>query len=265
MKLNSVNAQQGYIWIRQGIWLFKQNPLGFLMLVFLYIFLVQLAILIPIVGVFAILLITPSLQFGFMTGCRQTIQKIRLSPLVYLVGLRSSGALIRKRLLQLGLIHTSLILVLSFIASFFVDVQVLLPALTGDKPLGIEIIKQMYIVLGIVVALYIPIGMLMWFSPILVGWEDMPVTQALFSSWIACWRNRSAFIIYLCIWGALLVAVPLLLSTMFEALNLSEVGSFVIAPISMACMTVLYCSAFATWKNCFSDNVATTNPDEIGA
>ncbi|MFZ4056168.1 MAG: hypothetical protein ACOYJ4_08455, partial [Polynucleobacter sp.] len=60
MKLNSVNAQQGYIWIRQGIWLFKQNPLGFLMLVFLYIFLVQLAILIPIVGVFAILLITPS-------------------------------------------------------------------------------------------------------------------------------------------------------------------------------------------------------------
>ena len=82
MKLNSVNAQQGYVWIRQGIWLFKQNPLGFLMLVFLYIFLVQLAILIPIVGVFAILLITPSLQFGFMTGCRQTIQKIRLSPLV---------------------------------------------------------------------------------------------------------------------------------------------------------------------------------------
>ena len=40
MKLNNVTAQQGYVWIRQGIWLFKQNPLGFLMLVFLYIFLV---------------------------------------------------------------------------------------------------------------------------------------------------------------------------------------------------------------------------------
>ena len=44
MKLNSVTPKEGYTWIRQGIWLFKQNPLGFLMLVFMYIFAAQLAV-----------------------------------------------------------------------------------------------------------------------------------------------------------------------------------------------------------------------------
>ena len=42
MKLNAVAPKEGYTWIRQGIWLFKQNPLGFLMLVFMYVFAAQL-------------------------------------------------------------------------------------------------------------------------------------------------------------------------------------------------------------------------------
>ncbi len=98
MKLNSVPPKEGYTWIRQGIWLFKQNPLGFLMLVFMYIFLAQLAVIVPVIGVFAVLILTPTLAVGFMTACRQAIQKERISPMVYLIALKS-GALIRRRLL----------------------------------------------------------------------------------------------------------------------------------------------------------------------
>ena len=48
MKLNSVTPADGYTWIRQGIWLFKQSPVGFLMLVFMYVFVAQLAVLVPV-------------------------------------------------------------------------------------------------------------------------------------------------------------------------------------------------------------------------
>jgi hypothetical protein len=48
MQLNQTKAGDGYLWIRQGLWLFKKNPLAFLMLVFLYIFIAQFAILIPV-------------------------------------------------------------------------------------------------------------------------------------------------------------------------------------------------------------------------
>jgi hypothetical protein len=252
MKLNSVAPKEGYTWIRQGIWLFKQNPLGFLMLVFMYVFVAQLAVLVPVIGIFAVLLLTPTLSVGFMTACRQAIQKERIRPSVYVIALQSSP-LIRKRILQLGLVYAALILALSFILSMLVDFELLIPLMTNDKPITPEVVRQIYLILFFGGLLYIPVAMLMWFSPVLVAWADMPVPQALFSSAIACWANRGAFFLYIAIWGAILIAIPLTIGSIFDALDLGQAASFIIAPISMAGLTVMHCSFFATWKACFTE------------
>lgn len=252
MKLNSVTPKEGYTWIRQGIWLFKQNPLGFLMLVFMYIFAAQLAVLVPVIGIFAVLLLTPTLSVGFMTACRLAIQKERIRPSVYLVALQSTS-LIRKRILQLGLVYAALILALSFILSMLVDFELLIPLMTNEKPITSEAINQIYLILFFGGILYVPVAMLMWFSPVLVAWADMPVPQALFSSAIACWANRGAFFLYIAIWGAILIAIPLTIGSIFDALDLGQAASFIIAPISMAGLTVMHCSFFATWKACFAE------------
>ena len=252
MKLNSVAPKEGYTWIRQGIWLFKQNPLGFLMLVFMYVFVAQLAVLVPVIGVFAVLLLTPTLSVGFMTACRQAIQKERIRPSVYVIALQSSP-LIRKRILQLGLVYAVLILLMSFSLSLLVDFELLIPLMTSDKAITPEGLRQIYLVLFFGAILYIPVAMLMWFSPVLVAWADMPVSQALFSSAIACWANRGAFFLYIAIWGAILIAIPLTIGSIFDALDLGQAASFIIAPISMAGLTVMHCSFFATWKACFAE------------
>ncbi|MBU3592287.1 hypothetical protein ICN11_09670 [Polynucleobacter sp. 78F-HAINBA] len=257
MKLNSVAPKEGYTWIRQGIWLFKQNPLGFLMLVFMYVFVAQLAVLVPVIGIFAVLLLTPTLSVGFMTACRQAIQKERIRPSVYVIALQSSP-LIRKRILQLGLVYAALILALSFILSMLVDFELLIPLMTNDKPISPEVVRQIYLVLFFGGLLYIPVAMLMWFSPVLVAWADMPVAQALFSSAIACWANRGAFFLYIAIWGAILIAIPLTIGSIFDALDLGQAASFIIAPISMAGLTVMHCSFFATWKACFAEKESAT-------
>ena len=256
MKLNSVTANEGYTWIKQGIWLFKQNPLGFLMLVFLYVFIAQLAVMVPVIGVFAVLLLTPTLAVGFMTACRQAIQKERISPTVYLIALKS-GALIRRRILQLGLVYAALILLLSFVLSLLVDFELLLPLMTSDQAITPEALRQIYWVLFFGAILYIPVAMLMWFSPVLVAWADMSIAQALFSSFLACWTNKAAFCIYLAIWGAILVAIPLTVGMIFDAIDLGQVASFIIAPISMAGLTVMHCSFYATWKACFTEDIVT--------
>ena len=257
MKLNSVAPKEGRTWIRQGIWLFKQNPLGFLMLVFMYIFAAQLAVFIPVIGVFAVLLLTPTLSVGFMTACRYAIQKERIRPTVYLVALQSTP-LIRKRILQLGLVYAVLIFALSFILSLVVDFELLIPLMTNDKPITPEAINQIYLILFFGGLLYVPVAMLMWFSPVLIAWADMPVPQALFSSAIACWTNRGAFFFYLAIWGAILIAIPLAIGSIFDALDLGQAASFIIAPISMAGLTVMHCSFFATWKACFAEKESAT-------
>lgn len=252
MKLNHVTPKDGYTWIRQGIWLFKQNPIGFLMLVFLYVFAAQLAVIIPVIGVLAVLLITPTLSVGFMTACRQAIQKERIRPTVYFVALQSSP-LIRNRILKLGLVYASMILLLSFILSLLVDFELLLPLMTGDKPITPEALRQVYLVLFFGAMLYVPVAMLMWFSPILIAWSDMSVPQALFSSCLACWTNKAAFFLYLSIWSAILIAIPLSVGMIFDAMNLGQAASFIIAPISMAGLTVMHCSFYATWKACFTE------------
>ena len=253
MKLNYVAPKEGYTWIRQGIWLFKQNPLGFLMLVFMYVFAAQLAVIIPVIGVFAVLLLTPTLSVGFMTACRQAIQKERIKPSVYITALKSSP-IVRKRILQLGLVYAAMIVLLSFILSLLVDFELLLPLMTSDKPITPEAIRQIYLVLFFGAMLYVPVAMFMWFSPVLVAWEDMSVPQALFSSALACWSNKAAFFLYLSIWSAILIAIPLTIGMIFDAINLGQVASYIIAPISMAGLTVMHCSFYATWKACFTDN-----------
>jgi hypothetical protein len=252
MKLNSVAPKEGYTWIRQGIWLFKQNPLGFLMLVFMYVFAAQLAVLVPVIGIFAVLLLTPTLSVGFMSACRLAIQKERIKPSIYVIALQSTP-LIRKRILQLGLVYAALILALSFILSMLVDFELLIPLMTNDKPITPEAINQIYLILFFGGILYVPVAMLMWFSPVLIAWADMPVAQAVFSSAVACWTNRGAFFLYLGIWGAILIAIPLTIGSIFDALDLGQAASFIIAPISMAGLTVMHCSFFATWKACFAE------------
>ena len=255
MRLNNVAPKEGYTWIQQGIWLFKQNPLGFLMLVFMYVFVAQLAVIIPVIGVFAVLLLTPTLSVGFMTACRQAIQKERIRPSVYLIALQS-GQFIRNRILQLGLVYAALILLMSFVLSLLVDFETLLPLMTTDKPITPEALRQVYLVLVFGAILYIPIAMLMWFSPILIAWADMSVPQALFSSWLACWTNKAAFFFYLAIWSAILIAIPLSIGMLFDALDLGQAASFIVAPISMAGLTIMHCSFYATWKACFAEEGA---------
>ena len=255
MRLNNVAPKEGYTWIQQGIWLFKQNPLGFLMLIFMYVFVAQLAVIIPVIGVFAVLLLTPTLSVGFMTACRQAIQKERIRPSVYLIALQS-GQFVRNRILQLGLVYAALILLMSFVLSLLVDFETLLPLMTTDKPITPEALRQVYLVLVFGAILYIPIAMLMWFSPILIAWADMSVPQALFSSWLACWTNKAAFFFYLAIWSAILIAIPLSIGMLFDALDLGQAASFIVAPISMAGLTIMHCSFYATWKACFAEEGA---------
>jgi len=223
------------------------------MLVFIYIFAAQLAVIIPVIGVFAVLLLTPTLSVGFMTACRQAIQKERIRPIVYLAALRSNS-IIRKRILQLGLVYAGMILLLSFILSLLVDFELLLPLMTSEKPITPEALRQVYLVLFFGAMLYVPVAMLMWFSPVLVAWADMSVPQALFSSCLACWTNKAAFFLYLSVWSVILIAIPLTVGMIFDALGMGQAASFVIAPISMAGLTVMHCSFYATWKACFTED-----------
>jgi hypothetical protein len=254
MLIKTVELKEGYVWIRQGFWLFKQNPFTFLMLVFLYIFLVQLSMFIPLIGIIAMMILTPAISVGFMSACQMIIRKERVTPAIYLSAFKDYGAKVRANIFKLGSIYAVMVFVLSLIATQFVDFEKLIPLLTEQKLSSATMIKELYMAMIVGGCLYLPIAMLMWFSPMLVVYQNMSVSKALFGSWMACWMNRGAFLVYASIWAVILIATPMFLGTLFDALDLNEYASFFITPVSMAAITVLYCSFFATWKGCYQEN-----------
>jgi hypothetical protein len=54
------------------------------------------------------------------------------------------------------------------------------------------------------------------------------------------------------IWAALIIAVPFFMEALLDSLGARAVIPFIIPPYSMAALTVMYCSFFATWKACFN-------------
>ena len=50
MQLIEVPAKTGYVWFRQGIWLFRRNPFAFLTLFFAYLFVMTLISRVPLLG-----------------------------------------------------------------------------------------------------------------------------------------------------------------------------------------------------------------------
>jgi hypothetical protein len=252
MQLIEVPAKTGYVWFRQGIWLFRKNPLAFLTLFFAYLLVMTLMSLIPLIGGVLPLLLIPGVAVGFMAACRDTIAGKPVFPTILVDGFRSYGATVAKRLLLLGALYiVAMAVVLT--GSALADGGVLLHLMLSGESMQPEAIANSNIPLAVLTALafYVPVAMLFWFSPVLSAWHDVPPLKAMFFSVISCWRNRGAFIVYGALWFAVAITVSLGLSALLQALGAGNLALVVLMPASIIVTTMLYCSFYATYRGCF--------------
>ena len=251
MQLIEVPAKTGYAWYRQGLWLFRRNPLAFLTIFSTYLLAVWLVSKIPLVGGVLPLVFIPGVAAGFMAACRDTVAGKAVSPTVLIDGFRSYGGLAARRLLELGALYVVAI-VLVFGASALVDGGSLFTLILGaadttppapgpETPLG-----------GLVaLACYVPVAMLFWFSPVLAAWHDVPPVKAMFFSVVSCWRNRGAFIVFTALWFATMTVISVLVSLVMVALGAGAFVFVALFPATITMITMLYCSFYATYRGCF--------------
>ncbi len=252
MQLIEVPAKTGYVWFRQGIWLFRKNPLAFLTLFFAYLLAMTLISLIPIIGGVLPLALIPGVAVGFMAACRDTIAGKPVFPTILVDGFRSYGTIVSKRLLLLGALYiVAMAVVLA--GSALADGGVLLRLMLSGDSMSTEAIAHSNIPLAVLTALafYVPVAMLFWFSPVLSAWHDVPPLKAMFFSVVSCWRNRGAFVVYGALWFAVAITVSLGLSALLQALGAGDFALVVLMPASIIVTTMLYCSFYATYRGCF--------------
>ena len=91
-----------------------------------------------------------------------------------------------------------------------------------------------------------------WHAPALVLWDGQGFAQALFSSTIACWRNRGAFLVYSVAWTALVISVGTGGSLVFMLLGQAQLFALAAVPMSLLLTTVFYASLYFTFADCFA-------------
>jgi hypothetical protein len=252
MQLIEVPAKTGYVWFRQGIWLFRKNPLAFLTLFFTYLLVMTLVSQIPVIGGVLPLAFIPGVAVGFMAACRNTIAGKPVFPTILVDGFHSYGPVVAKRLLVLGVLYV-LAMALVLAGSALADGGMLLKVMLGGATMDQEAIANSNIPLAVIaaLALYLPVAMIFWFSPILTAWHDVPPVKAMFFSIVSCWRNRGAFIVFGALWFAVAITVSLGLSALMQALGAGDFAFAVLMPATMIVTTMLYCSFYATYRGCF--------------
>jgi hypothetical protein len=272
MQLTEVSAKTGYVWFRQGIWLFRRNPLGFLTIFFTYLIAMWAVSLIPFVGAVLPLALIPGVAVGFMTACRDTVAGKLVFPTVLADGFRSYGAAGAMRLIELGGFYVAAI-ALVFASSALADGGALFKLMMGTQRVSPETLTGGSLMAAGLVAFacYVPIAMLFWFAPVLTAWHGIPPVKAMFFSLVTCWRNRGAFIIYGALWFATAIVVSTGLSLLMEAIGARDYAFTVLFPASITLTTMLYCSFYATYRGCYGvqepngNGTGTSAPGKPGA
>ncbi|MFJ2993805.1 BPSS1780 family membrane protein [Pandoraea sp. NPDC087047] len=253
MQLLEVPPKSGYVWLRQGIWLFRKNPLAIMTLLFAYLFGMLVISIVPVVGGLVSLVLVPGLSVGFMAACRDIIKNKQVLPQVLLDGFRGHGKEIARRLLILGGYYM-LATVIAYLVSSLFDGSALLNKLLFDGSVNRDEVMNgtagMAAVLAFALA-YIPVAMLFWFAPILVAWHDIPPVKAIFFSWTACVRNFRAFVVYgLCVM-LLAMATAMILMVVMAVLGIFQYVMLVIWPLSLLFAAIMYCTFYASYRGCF--------------
>jgi hypothetical protein len=220
-------------------------------------FSVFLLALVPLFGALILLALLPLVSLGFMIATRVALDGGMPTARVFIEPLRTSRAQ-RNAMIQLGVVYalaTFAVMGLSDLVDggAFEALMDSMPAgQTSPDAVAAKLAAPglglgMLLRFGLAALLAVPF----WHAPALVHWDGHGCAKALFSSTLACWRNRGAFAVYSAVWFALIVAFGMVGSLVFALLGQAQLFAVAAVPLSLGFTTVFYVSLYFTFADCF--------------
>lgn len=258
--LKPVHPAQGAQWVRLAFQLFLRAPLSFLGLFGGFLFLALILMFIPVVGGLVVMAALPLLSLVMMMGSAAA-ERGKPVPAWLLIAPLRADPVRRQRLLSLCAAYgaaTILVLGLSdwVDGGKLLELQTLMAqgaeteaereaiqALLADG----DLVQGMLIRFGLTGLLSLPF----WYAPALVWWAQQGVAQSLFSSVVALWRSRLAFLIYLATWATVLGLGGAVLGMLLQALGAANVLGLLAMPIGLSISVVFYVSLYFMFTQTF--------------
>jgi hypothetical protein len=236
MEARQVEPRHGWLWIKQGLHLFRQSPLLWAVLTIIAALGLIAIASIPVVGDPLASLLVPVVLAGLMLGCQALQQGEELEIAHLFAGFRQHT----HQLVTLGGINlVGQLLIMGVMAA--TGGSELVSLMMSGKPVDDPAIAEqalsgagLAIVLGM--SLYMILVMAMQFAPALVLFKDAAPVDALKSSLRACWHN----ILPLSVYGAIM-----LLFAIIATLPMM-IGWLILLPLMVTSVYSAYLDLFAT-------------------
>ena len=255
MHIEIVPAKTGRTWVLDGFRLLRRAPMSLLAITFIYLLVLMMATLIPLIGPFAPMMLTPALAVGVMHAVRAGERGEPPTPPMVFAAFRAPSSGAWKALLVLGVINAGSTLVALGLASV-ADGGTLLRIATGQAVSEDPSLQDSSLILASLVFLvaYTPVQMALWFAPLFCAWHGQSPLKSLFFSFAAVLSNRWAFLQFALGW----FAAALLASLAIQMVKLVLGGSplllsLVLSPTSLVVLSALYCSFWATYRDVVRD------------
>lgn len=240
----------------QGIDLFRKKPAEMFLFGNTYLFIILfVGLLIPFLGAALVAIASPALGFGIMLAGKMGQKGLRVSPGVLFNAFAPENRKHLQSMLVLGAAYTSCFALIKLMAHLVLGPQ---PEMAigdmqkVDPEVSAAFMEYMVLYMAFVAVTSIPVLLAFWFAPVLVVWHNMKPLQALFSSWVAVWRNKSAFLIYGMGWLILGFGSSTVFVLVFTMLGLPAPFISVINMMAVALvMAVSLCTFYPTYQSVF--------------
>ncbi|MFM8667166.1 MAG: BPSS1780 family membrane protein [Betaproteobacteria bacterium] len=276
--IKPVQARQGVQWVVQALKVFGRQPLGLAGLFGTFLFLALVLMLVPVIGGVVVLAAVPLLGLVMMMGTAAVVRGQRALPGLYLAPFRAD-AVRRSRLLVLCAAYGALSLLVLLVSEAIDggklnELQELMAAGRDDARTREELqrlladpqlLGGLYARVGLTALISIPF----WHAPALVWWGQQSAAQALFSSTLAIWRSKGAFVSFVAAWVSLLGVSGLGLGLVLQALGLSGLMGVLAMPLGLTLSVIFYASLYFSFVQTFGTGEAGSErtdedaPDEI--
>ena len=276
--LKPVQARQGVQWVVQALKVFGRQPLGLAGLFGTFLFLALVLMLVPVIGGVVVLAAVPLLGLVMMMGTAAVVRGQRALPGLYLAPFRTD-AVRRSRLMVLCAAYGALSLLVLLVSDAIDggklnELQELMAAGRDDSRTredlqrllaDPQLLGGLYTRVGLTALISIPF----WHAPALVWWGQQSAAQALFSSTLAIWRSKGAFVSFVAAWVSLLGVSGLGLGLVLQALGLSGLMGALAMPLGLTLSVVFYASLYFMFVQTFGTGEAGSErtdedaPDEI--
>jgi hypothetical protein len=257
MRARIVPASNGVRWLGEGFQMFRAAPLGWLSLVFVYLFGTQIVALVPYVGVAVALLAVPGLTLGLMGAARAASHGAGLRVAMLFEGFRNG---LRGQLV-LGAVYLACSLVI-FAAMSFADEDGAVRAALSGRGAPEDVDAGDWASAGAALALlYAPVMMMFWFAPALAAWHTTGAAKALFFSFFACLINWRAFLAYGAVTALAMVVLPLAAISLPLALFGGDKVKMapLVLPLLVLSLPTLFASFYASYRDVFAVEAGAEN------